>query len=140
MSDAFSEGQARDINGDFPSDSHPHTDYYDYLSDSDLEDEYSSSEEEYEEPSESDPELPRSPQDSDSQAPPTTECPPHPSPDLTEVQSDHRLVLKPFEPTDIQTDLHRRPDNGLLRMGKVAVIRDMAAVTCVKLLPIDFHT
>jgi len=39
FSDGFSEGQTRDINGGFPADSHPYTDDYDYLSDSDLEDE-----------------------------------------------------------------------------------------------------
>ena len=39
FSDGFSEGQLRDINGEFPSDSNPYTEYYDYLSDSDLEEE-----------------------------------------------------------------------------------------------------
>lgn len=39
FSDRFSEGQARNINDGFPSDSLPHTEDYDYLSDSDLEDE-----------------------------------------------------------------------------------------------------
>jgi len=103
LSDAFLEGQTRDINGDFPSDSYPYTDYYDYLSDSDLEDEDSCSEEEYEEPPEGDPELPRSPQDSDSQAPPTTtpERLQQPSPDVSEVQSDRRSVLTSFELTDV---------------------------------------
>ena len=99
FSDAFSEGKTRGINGDFPSDSHPYSDYYGYLSDSDLEDEYSSSEEDYEEPPEGDPELPRSPQDSNSQAPPTatSECPLHPSPDLSKVQRDYMLALTSFE-------------------------------------------
>ena len=46
FSDGFSEGQTRDINEGFPSDSDPYTEHYDYLSDSDLEDEYSCSEEE----------------------------------------------------------------------------------------------
>jgi len=45
FSDSFSEGQERDINEGFPSNSHPYTDHYDYLSDSDLEDESSRSEE-----------------------------------------------------------------------------------------------
>ena len=36
----------RDINGEFPSESHPYTEDYDYLSDSDLEDGSSHSEEE----------------------------------------------------------------------------------------------
>ena len=37
FSDGFSEGQPRDINGEFPSDSLSYTEDYDYLSDSDLE-------------------------------------------------------------------------------------------------------
>ena len=46
FSDGFSEGQTRDINEGFPSDSDPYAEHYDYLSDSDLEDEKSCSEEE----------------------------------------------------------------------------------------------
>ena len=38
FSDGFSEGETRDINEEFPSDSPSHTNSYDYLSDSDLED------------------------------------------------------------------------------------------------------
>lgn len=45
FSDAFSEGQTRDINGRFPPNSNPYTEDYDYLSDSDLEDESSCSDE-----------------------------------------------------------------------------------------------
>ena len=41
FSDGFSEGQTRDINEGFPSDTHPYTESYDYLSDSDLEDDES---------------------------------------------------------------------------------------------------
>ena len=37
FSDGFLEGQPRDINGEFPSDSPSYTEDYDYLSDSDLE-------------------------------------------------------------------------------------------------------
>ena len=47
FSDGFSEGQQRDINGTFPSDSHPYTEYYDYLSDSDLEEEEEEPPEDY---------------------------------------------------------------------------------------------
>ena len=50
FSDSFSEGRERDINEGFPSDFHPYTDHYDYLSDSDLEDESFCSEEDDEEP------------------------------------------------------------------------------------------
>jgi hypothetical protein len=38
FSDGFLEGQARNLNEDFPSESRPYTEDYDYLSDSDLED------------------------------------------------------------------------------------------------------
>ena len=38
LSDGFSEGQTRNINDIFPSDLLPYTEDYDYLSDSDLED------------------------------------------------------------------------------------------------------
>ena len=50
FSDGFSEGQARNINEGFPSDSLPHTEDHDYLSDSDLEDESSCSGGDEEEP------------------------------------------------------------------------------------------
>lgn len=39
FSDGFSEGKITDINKGFPSDSVPYTEYYEYSSDSDLEDE-----------------------------------------------------------------------------------------------------
>ena len=45
FSEGFSEGQIRDINEGFPADSEPHTESYDYLSDSDLEEESSFSRE-----------------------------------------------------------------------------------------------
>jgi hypothetical protein len=38
FSNGFSEGQARDIDEGFPPDALPYTESYDYLSDSDLED------------------------------------------------------------------------------------------------------
>ena len=64
FSDGFSEGQLKDIDEGFPSGSVPYTEYYDYSSDSDLEDESPcSGEDEGEEQS-------RSPQGSDSRAPP----------------------------------------------------------------------
>ena len=93
FSDGASEGQTRDINGEFPSDSHPYTEDYDYLSDSDLEDEYYCSEEEYAEaPENDDPELPSSSRDSDSQVPSITpsDHPPQSSTDVSEVQNDQR--------------------------------------------------
>ena len=53
FSDAFSEGQSRDINEGFPSNSST-IEVYDYLSDSDLEDECLCSEEEDAESTEGD--------------------------------------------------------------------------------------
>jgi len=91
FSDGFSEGQTRDIDEEFPSDSHPYTEYYDYLSDSDLEDESSYSEEEYPEAAESDnSEMPPSPHDPGSQVLSTVppEHPPQPSPDAGEVRKE----------------------------------------------------
>ena len=96
FSDGFSEGQTRDINEEFPSDSHPYTEYYDYLSDSDLEDGSCCSEElEYAEaPENIDPELPSSPWDLDTQAPSTAplDHPPQSLADAREVQNDGRLA------------------------------------------------
>ena len=85
FSDGFSEGQMRDIEGGFPSDSDSHTEHYDYWSDSDLEDE---SELGDEEPAEED-----SPKDTSD---PTT-IREHPSPrpslvDTDEVQDADRSV------------------------------------------------
>ena len=134
FSDAFSEGQARDINGEFPSDSDPYIEHYDYLSDSDLEDESSCSEEEYAEaPGNGNPEPPSSPRDSNLQVLSTTplDHPPQSSTDADEIQNDDRLTPISAGPSNISDNLHSRPGNGLPRMGKVAVIRDMAAVTCV---------
>ena len=50
FSDGFSEGQLRDIDDGFPSDSNPYTEDYEYLSDSDLEDGSSCSDDDEEEP------------------------------------------------------------------------------------------
>lgn len=84
LSDGFSEGQTRDINEGFPSDSFLYTDHFDYLSDSDLEDE--------DLPEDSEQELP---QDSASAVPPATAsaCPPLPSQDTSEIESRHTSAL-----------------------------------------------
>ena len=98
-----------DINGGFPSDASPHTEYYDYLSDSDLEDEdYCSEDEEkpHEDdgtncrPEEGDPELPGGARDSGSQAPPTTASGdlPQPLQDSSEGEDDHQLAPNSAKP------------------------------------------
>jgi len=91
FSDGFSEGQARDIDGGFPSGSLSYTDDYDYLSDSDLEDGSSCSEEEDEGPPEDGrPELSNSPRNSESRVAltPPSKYPPRPLPDTSKVQND----------------------------------------------------
>lgn len=88
FSDGFLEGQTRNIDEEFPSDSFPYTDFYDYLSDSDLEDE-----EEGEEPAEDGKlELPLSTRDLHWETPPAATCenPPRPSRDMCDsVESHH---------------------------------------------------
>ena len=107
--DAFSEGQSRDVNGEFPTGSST-TEGYDYLSDSDLEDECSCSDEEYAESAEGDsPGLPPSPltHDSGPQTPATTPLV-QPLTDANEVQDCNRLVsvsLGPSNVSDFVSDL-----------------------------------
>jgi hypothetical protein len=154
----------RDIEEGFPSDSDSYTEYYDYWSDSDLEDEseaedeepaenpsnsdfcteyydhWSSSdlkagsEAEGEEPAEEDGyEPPPGPEDS----PDPTAVPQHPSPrpslvDTDEVQGPDRSasVLSIVSASLVNSDY--RPDDNATRMGKVAIIRDIGAVTYVR--------
>jgi len=104
FSDGFSEGQTRDIDGGFPSDSHSYTDDYDYLSDSDLEDVPSFSEEEDEEPPEDDgPKPPSSPRGSESLVPlaALSEGLPRPPPDVTNAQNDDKSAPMLIEPSNI---------------------------------------
>ena len=93
FSDTFSEGQTRDINGGFPPDSHPYTEEYDYLSDSDLEDRSSWSDEEDEEPSNRDSQQRH--EDTSDQGTSRTIIPDKPLPDpssveISEVQNNDR--------------------------------------------------
>jgi hypothetical protein len=102
LSGTFSEGQSRDINEEFPTDSST-TEVYDYLSDSDLEDEYPCSEEDYAESTEGDnAELPPSPQahDSGPQTPMTTPLERSPE-NASEVQGDNGLASVPPWPPAI---------------------------------------
>ncbi|KAF9650016.1 hypothetical protein BDM02DRAFT_1689999 [Thelephora ganbajun] len=83
FSNAFSERETGDINGGFPPDSHPYTEDYDYLSDSDLEDTSSCFEESEEEPHEdsddNSPRLEDAPDPQTSQTTTSDNPPPHPS-------------------------------------------------------------
>jgi len=94
LSDGFSEGQTRDINGAFPSDSSPYTDDYDYLSDSDLEDEPSKVD---------DPKLSRISELRVPLTPPSEDLP-QPAADVIEVQNDKSAPM-PIEPSNISDQL-----------------------------------
>jgi hypothetical protein len=136
----------RDINEGFPPDSTPYTDYYGYLSDSDLEDEYSCSDEDDEEPredrdarepntEEDEPKSPRGPPNSLSRVPTTTtlENPPQPSRGFDGVEDDHKLApIFTYSYPTFPANFCRRFGNGSVRMGKVAIIHDMAEATYVK--------
>ena len=105
FSDAFSEGKSRNINEGFPTDSTT-TEVYDYLSDSDLEDEYSCSEEVGAEPAEGgSPELPPNPraQDPDPRVPSTapSEHPLQPTPDTGGADDADRLAPRSLGPSKL---------------------------------------
>ena len=138
FSDAFSEGQTRDINEGFPSDSHLYTEDYDYLSDSDLEDESSHSEGD-EEPPETRHNSRQSPKDGPAADPRTPETvvpdplPRHPSSvEICEARTNDRSTSFTVGYSCILVNFCRRSDGCLARMGKVAIIRDMGAVTCAQ--------
>lgn len=134
----------RDIDEGFPLDSVPYTECYDYMSDSDLEDEFSCFEEDEEKPDRSggtgeptrgdEPEPLQGLPDSDSQALPTTtpESLFQTSQKLRGVKDIHRLAPIPLNSPTILANFGCRPNNGSVRLGKVAIIRDMAAVTYAK--------
>ena len=90
FSDGFLEGQMKDINEEFPSDCIPHTDYYDYLSDSDLEDENSCSGEDEEKHHEGDGTKPEQPYDSEGSQVAVSETQPQLS--QTENEDDPQLA------------------------------------------------
>jgi hypothetical protein len=131
FSDGFSEGQPRDIKGGFPSDSDPYAERYDYWSDSDLEDE---SEAEDEDPAEEDG---CEPQPSPKDSPDPTTVPEHPSPrpsliDTNEAQdADRSASSSSLVPASL-VNFNHRPDDNVTRAGKVAIVRDIGAITLVR--------
>ena len=131
FSDSFSEGQERDINEGFPPNSNPYAEHYDYLSDSDLEDESSWSEEEDEESLEGEHSSQEGLGDASGSEKPRTVASDLPSQgETSEAQNGHRST--PFVIDCSPTYTNHRPNGNLPRTGKVAIIRDMGAVTCVR--------
>ena len=131
FSDSFWEGQERDINEDFPFDSDPYSEHYDYQSDSDLEDGSSFSEEEEEEPLEGRRDSQQRLEDAPDLETSQIVASNLPLPvETSEAHNGHRSTPFIINCFPIYTD--RRPNNNLPRTGKVAVIRDMGAITCVR--------
>ena len=132
FSDSFPEEQPRDINEGFPSDFYPYVEHYDYLSDSDLEDESPCAEWQDSRPlgykHKSKQGLGRV-QDSQSVSSDLSS-----STGTSGARGDDRSTsfrflseVYPF------SDFNRRPtSDDLARMGKVAIIHDMGALTCVQ--------
>ena len=109
----FSDGQIRDINGGFPSDTLPYSENYDYLSDNDLEDDFCSGEDEEE------------PRGDDSGGPQCGFQDAELITAQTTVSNSPLTCLSSVEITEGQGD-------DTSRMGKVIVIQDVAALTCVQ--------
>jgi len=132
FSSSFSEGQERDINEGFPSDSDPYAEHYDYLSDSDLDDESSCSEGEDEKPLEGERDLQERLEDvPDSKTSQTVVSDlPSPAETTSGAQNGNRSIPVTIEHSAFN-DTNHRPNNNLTRRGNVAIIRDMGAVTCV---------
>ena len=138
FSDDFSEGQTRDINEGFPSDSDPYAEHYDYLSDSDLEDEHSCSEDEGE--GEESLEGGRVPTQrlEDAPAPTTFQTvvsDPPSSVEASAAQDNDRQTQAAPDCRPTLSNSNRKSNRDPKRMGKVAIIHDMGALTCVQCSP-----
>ena len=132
FSDSFSEGQERDINEGFPSDSDPYAEHYEYLSDSDLEDGSSYSSGEDEEPLEGERDSQRVSEDVSDTEMSQTDVPDLPSlVEMSGAQNGHKSTRLPLN-VPHSNETNHRLNNNLTRTGKVAIIRDMGAVTCVR--------
>jgi len=121
FSDSFSEGQERDINEGFPFDSVPYAEHYDYQSDSDLEDEELEGERGSKWGLGDALDLETS-QTVVSELPSLAET--------SEAKNGRRSTAFTIDCSPIYAN--HRPNNYLPRKGKVAVIRDTGAVTCVR--------
>ena len=131
FSDGFSEGQTRDINDGFPAHSHPYADEYDYMSDSDLEDGCSSSGEDEELHENCGSQNENREDTLPTNVPTSPPPPPSPVEANEEAQNDKKSFHFPFDIRPLANTIYS-PDNKYSRMGKVAIIRDMGAVTYVQ--------
>ena len=130
FSDGFSEGALKNLRDGFPSDEKPYTDFYEYLSDSDLdEDEDSADLEEEEGYTTSD----DSPSDDTTVGSPARETGGAVSDQgPVEVRGSSPLTINKNDTeqaTLTASDPGGRPGTTHIQLGKVAIIRDMAATT-----------
>jgi hypothetical protein len=121
FSDRFSEGTLKNLRDGFPSDEEPHTDSYDYLSDSDLDEE------------EGDSEIDDPPNDAATMNNPAREkgvAVPDQEWAQTRTISSSAIGRNDAEPATVTAEGSRvRPGTPHVQPGKVAIIRDMAATT-----------
>ncbi|KAF9779859.1 hypothetical protein BJ322DRAFT_1113175 [Thelephora terrestris] len=132
FSEGFSEGNLRHINDGFPSDSHPYTEDYDYLSDSDLEDGSSCL---GEDPEEADDVNSQQILENAEVAQPavSNSLPPAPL-ELNKAQDHNRSTPLPVRCFSTFVNLGHSASDDPPRMGKVAIVRDTGAVTFEALL------
>lgn len=123
----------RDINDGFPSGSHAHTEDYDYLSDSDLEDGSFSEggEEEHQEDGNGGSQQEFKQAETTGTITPDGQLACPSSAGTTEVQRIGRSSYLPRQIYAIFANSNRSDGKCDSRMGKIAIIPDVAAVTCV---------
>ena len=126
FSDRFSEGALKNLRDGFPSDEEPHTDSYEYLSDSDLDEAEDYEAEDYAE-------APGSLSDDAATSNSAHEKRPGVS---YQESSQARGVPSPTvnrggdeQATSVAEDLGGRLGTAHIQTGKMAIIRDMAATT-----------
>ncbi|KAF9779861.1 hypothetical protein BJ322DRAFT_346991 [Thelephora terrestris] len=134
FSEGFSKGRLRDINDGFPSDSHPYTEDYDYLSDSDLEEGSSCLGEDEGEPQEAEDDNSHQILENAEVTQPAVSDSPPPAPLIIEAQGDNRSIPLLVRCFSTFVNLGHSASDDPPRMGKVAIVRDTGAVTFEALL------
>lgn len=122
-----------DIDGGFPSDSRPHAEDYDYLSDSDLEDACGDEEEPQEYDDGNSQQRLESAEVMQAHQPVVSHSwPPGPSSAETiEPQNDNRSTPFPIRYFFTFVNPGHSANDNLPRTGKVAIVRDVGAITYV---------
>jgi hypothetical protein len=130
FSDGFSEGALKNLRDGFPSDEKPYTDFYEYLSDSDLDEDEGSADLEEEEGYTTSDDSPSDDTTIDSPARETGGAVPDQGP--VQVRGSSPLTIDKNDTeqaTVTASDPGGCPGTTRIQLGKVAIIRDMAATT-----------